>query len=80
MTLLDLPALAIEVLRRHTRSRAEAGHPVSWYCGGQRHTAEPRPDKHEGAWIVGQPSWEGYYDLPFVLREIDAADTFDLKE
>lgn len=73
------PALAIEALRLGMRERAELGRPVSWYSRGYRHTAEPRPDKYEGAWLVRGNRWEGYYEVAFVLMEIEGADTFDTR-
>jgi hypothetical protein len=78
--LLDIPQLAVSALRRYMIDRAQNGLPVSWYSGGHRHTAESRPDKREGAWLVHASQWERYYDLHFVLVEIGGADTFDLVE
>jgi hypothetical protein len=78
--LLDLPQLAISVLRRHMIDRAHRGQPVAWYSDGHRHTAESRPDKREGAWLVHGNQWEGYRNLRYVLVEIDRADTFELVE
>ena len=75
--LLDLPALAIEVLRQHMRMRAEQGLPVSWYSGGCLHTVEPSPDKSEGSWSVTSGKWQGYYRKDHVLTEIAAASTFE---
>lgn len=77
--LLDLPQLALSLLRRYMLDRAAANLPVNWYAGGARYTAEPNPSKYEGCWQVGGNRWSGNYDLDFVLREIEAADTFDLR-
>jgi hypothetical protein len=77
---LDIsPALAIQALRLGMRERALLGRPVSWYSRGYRHTAVPRPDKHEGAWLVTGNRWAGYHDVAFVLMEIEGADTFDTR-
>jgi hypothetical protein len=77
--LLDLPALALSVLRRHMRERAERDLPVVWYADGHRHTAEPRPDKSEGSWQVSWARWEAWHSKAQVLDAIDRADTFDLR-
>ncbi len=76
--LLDLPALAISVLRRYMRERAEQDLPVAWYSGGIRYMAKSCPDKREGAWLVSTSGWEEYYNKDRVLEKIDQANTFEL--
>lgn len=76
--ILDIPAMAIEVLRRYMKDRAQNNLSVNWYYDGQRCTAEPRPDKYEHAWIVSWNRWEGYHSKDHVLAQLDLATTFEL--
>lgn len=76
--LLDIPQLAISVLRQYMRERAENDQPVTWYADGHRHYAEPRPDKAEGRWLVSWNRTEVYNTKAYVLRAIEYADTFEL--
>lgn len=78
--LLDVPRLAVDVLRRYTLDRVEQKLPVTFYVDSHRWRAEPADYKAPDRWLVRAPSAESYLTKGAVLDYVREADAFEVLE